>query len=188
MVMEFIEGDVLSDLLKNGRLDLETTLQFLKPISAALDYLHANNIVHRDVKPGNIMLDKASKQVRPIITDFGLAKVLGDSSLVSQSAVAGTFAYIAPEQIEARRDVDGRADIYALGVMTYQMLTGELPFKYENQGALLIAHMLHAPPDAREKAPDLPEHVAEAIQKAMSKKPSERFGTAREFVSALEGQ
>ncbi len=188
MVMEFIEGYPLGDMLKNGRLDLETTLRFLKPISAALDYLHANNIVHRDVKPSNIMLDQAAREIRPIITDFGLAKVLGDSSLLSQSAVAGTFAYISPEQIEARRDIDGRADIYALGVMTYQMLTGELPFKHEHQGALLIAHMLHAPPDAREKVPDLPEYTAQAIQKAMSKKPSERFGTAKECVSALEGQ
>lgn len=188
MVMEFIEGHALGDLLQNGGLDLERTLQLLKPISAALDYLHANNIVHRDVKPGNIMLDQAGREVRPVITDFGLAKVLGDPSLISQSAVAGTFAYIAPEQIEARRDIDGRADVYALGVMTYQLLTGELPFKHEHQGALLIAHMLHTPPDAREKAPDLPEGAARAIQKAMSKKPSERFGTASEFVSALEGQ
>jgi tRNA A-37 threonylcarbamoyl transferase component Bud32 len=188
MVMEFIQGDALGELLKDGRLDLERTLQFLHPLGAALDYLHEHNIVHRDVKPGNILLDQAGRDLRPILTDFGLAKVLGDSSLVSQSAVAGTFAYISPEQIQERRDIDGRADIYALGVMTYQMLTGELPFKHENQGALLIAHMLHEPPDAREKAPDLPEGAARAIQKAMSKKPFERFGTAGEFVSALEGR
>ena len=188
MVMEFIPGDALGELLKDGRLDLERTLQLLRPIGAALDYLHTHNIVHRDVKPGNIMLSQADRDVRPILTDFGLAKVLGDSSLVSQSAVAGTFAYISPEQIQERRDIDGRADIYALGVMTYQMLTGELPFKHENQGALLIAHMLHEPPDAREKAPDLPEGPARAIRKAMSKKPSERYGTAGEFVSALEAR
>ena len=188
MVMEFIEGKALGDLLNDGRLDLERTVQLLQPIAAALDYLHARDIVHRDVKPANIMLDQSGRELRPVITDFGLAKVLGDPSLISQSAVAGTFAYIAPEQIEARRDIDGRADIYALGVMTYQMLTGELPFKHEHQGALLIAHMLHAPPDAREKAPDLPEYAARAIQKAMSKKSAERFATATEFVRALEGQ
>lgn len=187
LVMEYIEGNPLGELLQNGRLDLKTALEFLRPICGALDYLHQNNIVHRDVKPGNILLDEAGREVRPILTDFGLAKVLGDSSWVSQSAVAGTFAYISPEQIEERKDIDGRADIYALGVMTYQMLTGELPFQHEHQGALLIAHMLHAPPDAREKVPDLPENAARAIQKAMAKKSSARFSTAGEFVSALAG-
>jgi tRNA A-37 threonylcarbamoyl transferase component Bud32 len=188
IVMEFIDGPILSELLKNGRLERETILTFLKPIASALDYLHARDIIHRDVKPGNIMIDREDMFARPVLTDFGLAKVLGDTSLVSQSAVAGTFAYIAPEQIEARRDIDGRADIYALGVMTYQLLTGELPFQHEHQGALLIAHMLHAPPDAREKNSALSEGAAKAIQTAMAKKPQERYTTASEFITALENE
>lgn len=186
IVMEFVQGSVLAELLKNGKLNLETTLSILEPISSALDYMHTHMIIHRDIKPGNIMVDETSSTPRPLLMDFGLAKVLGDSSLVSHSMVAGTFAYIAPEQIEARENIDGRADIYALGVMTYQLLTGELPFKHEQQGALLIAHMLHAAPDAREKVPDLSENASKAIQQAMSKKPFERFDTAVEFVSALQ--
>jgi tRNA A-37 threonylcarbamoyl transferase component Bud32 len=187
IVMEFVQGSVLAELLKNGKLSLETATGMLKPICSALDYMHDHRIIHRDIKPGNIMVDGSSRVPRPLLMDFGLAKVLGDTSLVSHSMVAGTFAYIAPEQIEARENIDGRADIYALGVMTYQLLTGELPFKHEQQGALLIAHMLHAAPDAREKAPDLSENASRAIQRAMSKKPFERFNTATEFVSALLG-
>ena len=192
MAMRYIQGSSLDRMLttyhqEGDLIPIAEARRIIEQTCLALDYAHSRGVIHRDVKPGNIMLDQAGREVRPVITDFGLAKVLGDPSLISQSAVAGTFAYIAPEQIEARRDIDGRADIYALGVMTYQMLTGELPFKHEHQGALLIAHMLHAPPDARDKVPDLPEGAARAIQKAMSKKPSERFGTASEFVSALEG-
>jgi len=185
IVMEFVQGSVLAELVKNGKLSLETAAGMLKPICSALDYMHDHRIIHRDIKPGNIMVDAAGPIPRPLLMDFGLAKVLGDTSLVSHSMVAGTFAYIAPEQIEARENIDGRADIYALGVMTYQLLTGELPFKHEQQGALLIAHMLHAAPDAREKASDLSENASRAIQRAMSKKPFERFNTAAEFVSAL---
>ncbi len=185
LVMEFIDGPILSALLKNGKLELDEALSILKPISAALDYLHAHHVIHRDVKPGNIMMENANNEMRPILTDFGLAKVLGDTTLISQSAVAGTLAYIAPEQIEAQKHIDGRADIYAFGVMTYQLLTGQLPFQHENQGALLIAHMLHAPPDIRERNPDLSESISKAIQRAMSKKPVQRFATAREFVGML---
>jgi len=187
IVMEFIQGNVLGELLKHGKLSLATATSMLKPICSALDYMHAHGIIHRDIKPGNIMVDTTNPIPRPLLMDFGLAKVLGDSSLVSHSMVAGTFAYIAPEQIEAQQNIDGRADIYALGVMTYQLLTGELPFKHEQQGALLIAHMLHAAPDAREKVSSLSENASKAIQRAMSKKPFKRFDTASDFVSALQG-
>ena len=150
-----------------------------------LDYLHKKNIVHRDVKPGNILLDESSDTRRPVLTDFGLAKLIGDTTIASQSGVAGTFAYIAPEQIQARQDLDGRADIYALGVMAFQLLTGDLPFKHENPGAVLIAHMLHPVPDAYKRNPELSHETSLAIQKAMSKDPSMRYATAGEFVSAL---
>jgi tRNA A-37 threonylcarbamoyl transferase component Bud32 len=185
LVMEFVDGPILSTLLVGGKLGLNEALTILKPISAALDYLHVHHVIHRDVKPGNILVEDRNGKRRPILTDFGLAKVLGDTSLVSQSAVAGTLAYIAPEQIEAQKHIDGRADIYALGVMTYQLLSGQVPFQFENQGALLIAHMLHAPPDIRERVPDLTDAVSHAIQRAMSKKPVDRFPTAGEFVNAL---
>jgi tRNA A-37 threonylcarbamoyl transferase component Bud32 len=185
LVMEFVEGPILSSLLSKGRLELEEALVILQPIGAALDYLHSHHVIHRDVKPGNIMVDVKNGAWRPILTDFGLAKVLGDTSLISQSAVAGTLAYIAPEQIEAQKHIDGRADVYALGVMTYQLLSGQLPFQFENQGALLIAHMLHEPPDIRERVAGLAGTVSGSIRKAMSKKPADRFPTAGEFVRAL---
>jgi tRNA A-37 threonylcarbamoyl transferase component Bud32 len=187
MVMEFIDGPVLDAFLDNqGKLDKQQAARILKAIASALDYLHEHHIVHRDVKPANVMLDESAEDSpRPVLTDFGLAKVLGDISVESQSGVAGTFAYIAPEQIQAREDIDGRADIYAFGAMAFQLLTGELPFKNDNAGALLIAHMLHPAPNAYERDPDIPLETALAIQRAMAKDPAMRFESATAFVAAL---
>ncbi|MBE7467710.1 MAG: serine/threonine protein kinase [Anaerolineales bacterium] len=125
-------------------------------------------------------------QTRVVLTDFGIAKVLDARTAITRTGgVLGTFDYIAPEQIEASPHVDGRADVYALGVMVYQMLTGELPFKHHNPGALLIAHMTQPPPDPRRLAPDLSRDVAHALKRAMAKNPDERFATAGAFVTAL---
>ncbi len=196
MVMEYLSGKNLSAHLKQiGRIPLEEAYPILKDIAGALDYAHSFGLIHRDVKPSNVMLDTATdsrsaerlqRSPRAVLTDFGIAKISDAHTNITASAVLGTFDYIAPEQIQAATDVDGRADIYALGVMTYQVLTGALPFKRPGTGALLLAHMTAPPPDARELVPALPRHTATAIQKAMAKKPAERFPTAEEFILALK--
>jgi serine/threonine-protein kinase len=187
MVMEYLDGANLSAHLKQrGQFSVQDALPILKDVADALDYAHTFGMIHRDVKPSNIMMDIGGDAPRAVLTDFGIAKLSGAYTNITASAVLGTFDYIAPEQIQAAADVDGRADIYALGVMTYQLLTGSLPFKRPSTGALLLAHMTAPPPDARDLIPNLPRHTSTAIQRAMSKKPAERYPTAREFVMAME--
>lgn len=179
MVMEYLVGKDVAELLKtNGKLSLAEVASLVQQIAGALDYAHAQGLVHRDIKPSNILMD----QQRAVLTDFGIAKVINAHTAMTRTGgMLGTLSYIAPEQIQGATDVDGRADIYALGVMVYQMLTGELPFKHQNPGALLIAHLTQPPPNPCEILPDLPTHIAFAIQRAMAKKPNERFTTATEF-------
>ncbi len=184
MVMEYLEGETLSGLLRtNGALTLEQARPLLVDLAAALDYAHAAGIIHRDIKPSNVIIENAPNR-RAVLMDFGIAKI-SDLSQITQTGMMGTLDYIAPEQIQGAAGVDSRADVYSLGVMTYQMLTGETPFKHGNAGALVLAHLMQPPPDAREKAPDLPRAAAAALQQAMSKKPEERYATAGDFVRAL---
>jgi serine/threonine-protein kinase len=117
--------------------------------------------------------------------DFGIAKSYAATSRLTSTGMIGTLDYISPEQIQGAAEVDHRADIYSLGVMAYQMLTGVLPFKHNNPGALVLAHLNQPPPDPREKTPDLPESAAFAVMRAMAKNPDERLTTAGEFVAAL---
>lgn len=186
IVMEYLTGPDLSNLLKQEKqIALPATLTMLKGVGDALDYAHLHGLVHRDIKPSNVMLDSSTTPERAVLTDFGIAKITDAHTRITATGVLGTFDYIAPEQIQASAEVDGRADIYALGVMAYQMLTGHLPFERPNTGALLLAHLSAPPPDAREQVRDLPRHVAYAIQRAMAKKPRDRYATAGEFVTAL---
>jgi serine/threonine protein kinase len=199
IVMEYLGGRDLSRHLQHaGRLSLAQALPILEDVAAALDYAHARGMVHRDVKPSNVMLRAvdegtgasgfpgSAQPSQAVLMDFGVAKMVGEDTLLTGLGVMmGTLNYIAPEQIQATAEVDGRADVYALGVMAYQMLAGDLPFKKQNPGALLLAHLTQPPPDARERALDLSEKASAALQRAMAKMPAGRFSTAGEFIAML---
>ncbi len=192
MVMEFVGGQDIADFLRaSGRLGLSQALPILNEVASALDYAHGQGIVHRDIKASNIMLEpitatgQTEKTYRAVLMDFGIAKIVGGGTRLTQHNMMGTLDYIAPEQIQAAAEVDGRADVYALGVLTYQLLTGELPFKTNNPGALLLAHLQQPAPDPRTVMPDLSESAAKAILRALAKSPTERYATAGEFVAAV---
>jgi predicted Ser/Thr protein kinase len=187
IVMELLSGPDLNSLIKTEKqIPLPRTIELLRGIASALDYAHQHGLVHRDIKPSNVMLDANMNPPRVVLTDFGIAKISDAHTRITNTGMLGTFDYIAPEQIQASAEVDGCADIYALGVMTYQMLTGRLPFERPNTGALLLAHLNAPPPDAREIVRGLPRQASQSIQKAMAKEPQDRFATAGEFIAQLE--
>jgi Protein kinase domain len=206
MVMEFIDGQTLSDTIRAaGKLPLGEVQTLVTDIASALDYAHAAGLVHRDVKPSNIILESVtqiplsaahsgqegdvtqipSHAYRPVLMDFGIAKILGGGTSLTQTGLMGTLDYISPEQITSAKEVDGRADLYSLGVVVYQMLTGELPFPADSPARLVFAHLQQPPPDPRDIVEDLPGSAAKAILKALAKKPEDRFATASEFAAAL---
>jgi len=191
MVMEYIEGtDLASHMRESGPLGLARARSILQDLASALDYAHAQGLVHRDVKPSNVMLQSPlveGAQQHAILTDFGIAKILtSDTGSTKTGTMMGTLDYMAPEQIRVSKDVDGRADVYALGVMLYKMLTGELPFKGDSPSAVMLAHLQEPPPDPRALAPDLPDSVATAILRAMAKNPDERYPAAGALAERME--
>ncbi len=197
MAMEFIPGrDLAYRLTQSGKLPLAQVWWVANDLAAALDYAHARGIVHRDVKPSNVMLDPLLGRDRPrhsppgrthraVLTDFGIVKLLEGGEVSTRTGIFGTVEYMAPEQIRAEGQIDGRADVYALGVMLFELLTGRLPFQAEHPAAMVAAHLDSPPPDPREFAPHLPESVALALQRAMQKDRTERFSTAGELMRAM---
>jgi tRNA A-37 threonylcarbamoyl transferase component Bud32 len=190
MVMEYLEGQNLGARVhKTGPRPVLETQRIVGQIAEALDYAHQQGIIHRDVKPSNVMLVPVSatsgSHERAVLMDFGIARIVGGVTRLTNTGLVGTFDYIAPEQIRDADDIDGRVDIYSLGVLAFQMVTGRLPFTASNPGALLIAHLQQPAPDPRSLCSDLPNDIAQIILKALEKDPAKRFATAGEMVEAL---
>ena len=186
--MRYVDGSDLSALLESlGRLDPERTVRLLAQIAGALDAAHARGLVHRDVKPANIVLPHhGGSDDYAYLCDFGLAKHASTvSSLTGSRAIVGTVDYLSPEQI-AGGPVDGRVDVYALGCVLYECVTGEPPFRRTNDLASLLAHTNDPIPRPSERRAELPEALDEVIARALAKDREARFPTCAALVEATE--
>lgn len=206
MVLELLDGQDLYDLLlASGRLPLPRVLEILRSVGSALQYAHDLGIVHRDIKPENIFLsrqrgaDGTSREIVKVL-DFGLAKLFREEysgngvqspqveRRLTQGMAVGTPAYVPPEIIMGSSLIDGRADQWSLGVVAYQLLSGQLPFEHRSTLGLCQLICTAEPMPLRELAPDLPDHVVQAVARALGKHPSARFSRIHDFVRALDNQ
>ena len=182
MIVEYVPGGSLADRLSSGQLEPAQALKYLRGIAAGLDYAHGMGIVHRDVKPANVLLEKDDT---PVLADFGLAKLLQGSSIKSMSGVTtGTPAYMAPEQVTGS-DVGPAADRYSLATMAYEMLTGVIPFDGEGLMEILYAQVHREPPAPSTRNSSLSPHVDEVILRGLAKDPALRWESCTAFVDAL---
>ncbi len=181
--MERVDGPSLQQVLASGdKIETRDALDILRQTAAALDFAHQHGIVHRDVKPANILLQK-NGVVK--VADFGIAKVMSTPNQTVTGLVMGTPSYMSPEQIESR-SVDGRSDQFSLAVMAYELLTGTKPFEAESMATLAHLIAYGDRPSARVTNPELPASVDEVLRRGLARVPAERFGSCVELVSALE--
>ncbi|GAB1422073.1 hypothetical protein MASR2M15_22810 [Anaerolineales bacterium] len=181
LVMAYSSGGSLEDMIREGKLSLARSERILREIGSALDYAHRKGIVHRDIKPGNILLDGEG---HALLADFGIVKMTEGGANLTGTAVVGTPAYMAPEQAQGM-EVDGRADIYALGVVLFEMLSGRQPFQADTPMQLIIKHMNEPVPDIRDMQPELPIGVSEVLNRVLTKDPEYRYQTATEFSESF---
>ena len=185
LAMAYVEGTDLRELLRHGgRLEAETTIELLDQVASALDAAHDNGVVHRDIKPGNILIGDSVDGRHAYVCDFGLAKHMASpGSLTGSRGFVGTIDYVSPEQIEGGT-VDGRSDVYSLGCLLYECIAGVRPFDRESELAVVFAHLNEAPPLLTAQRPELPAAIDEVIRVALAKDPADRFRTCGELVRA----
>ena len=182
-VMKYLDGEPLDDILeREGQLPVERAVDIVGQVAEALDYAHQNRVVHRDVKPANVSVDKKG---RVTVTDFGIAKALDANTLTASGSIIGTPYYMSPEQCKGRR-VGPAADQYSLAVMTYQMLGGHLPFTGDSAVEIVHKHVADPVPPLGVLRPQLPEAVVQVVEKGLAKTPEERFATVTDFARALK--
>jgi ABC-type transport system substrate-binding protein len=187
LAMRFIDGRDLREILKReGSLSAERAVDLVGQVAGALDAAHALGLVHRDVKPGNVLVETTDAGEHAYLCDFGLAKHISSvNSLTGERAFVGTIAYISPEQIEGA-EIDARADVYSLGCMLFDCLTGRAPFERETEIATVYAHMNEPPPRPSDVQPGIPEGFDAVIAKALAKAPDDRYASCGELATAGE--
>src|SRR6266702_2059776 len=190
-VMAYVDGESLAAKLKRrGRLPPAESRRIIQETADALGAAHALGIIHRDVKPDNILLEGSRGRV--VVTDFGIAKALtsttGPGTLTATGVAIGTPHYMSPEQAAGDREIDGRSDIYSLGVVGYQMLTGELPFRAPTVPGILMKHITERAPAITDKRPDIPDDLAACVMRCLEKDPDARWPTADALRRALESR
>ena len=188
-VMAYIKGDNLGQRLQqHGPIPPVEVRRILREVADALAYAHHRNVIHRDIKPDNIIIDEETG--RAMVTDFGIARALtdsGDSRLTATGMAIGTPAYMSPEQSAGDHAIDGRSDLYSLGVVGYQMLCGQPPFVANNTPSMLVKHLSEKPVPVDERWPDLPPDLSRAVMMCLEKDPNDRFPSAAAFSAALDG-
>src|SRR3954453_12597919 len=177
IVFEYVEGETLKDRIRElGRLPVDESLAYAIEIARALGCAHAHGIVHRDVKPQNVLIDEEGSAK---VTDFGIARSLKDDGLTADGRVLGTTDYVSPEQ-PLGHDVNGQSDLYSLGIVLFEMLTGEVPFRGENQVAVAMKHVREDLPDVSKRRPEVSAQTAAIVERLTAKDLHRRYQNAQE--------
>ena len=183
LVMRYVETGTLSERLLERRLSLDEAVRLVQQIAAALDYAHEHGVLHRDVKPSNILLDKVGNAY---LTDFGIAKIVEATMDLTGGGILGTPKYMSPEQCQGGQDLTPASDQYALGIVLYEIVTGRVPFDAETPMAVIYKHLHDPMPLPRSVKPDLPESVERVLLKALAKEPPDRYPTCKALADAFQ--